>query len=76
MRNVSVTPKQIAMIADALSAWQATFLARNDDMSHMDEQQYRKAKYRAYQKAQPALELLANLHGEAFRPKHNEGDAP
>ena len=49
-------------------AFQATFLARNDDMSHMDEEEYRKAKYRAYQKAQPALELLAHLHGEAFRP--------
>jgi len=67
-RNVMVTPQQIGMIADALSMWQGTFLARNDDMSHMTEEEYRKAKYQAYQKAQPALELLIHLHGEAFRP--------
>ena len=74
MRNVSVTPQQIAMIADALSMWQSTFLARNDDMSHMSEEEFLKARYRAYQKAVPALELLANLHGEAFRPTKDTTD--
>lgn len=67
-RSVTVTPQQIGMIADALSAWQSTFLSRNDDMSHMSDEECRKAKYRAYQKAEPALKLLVELHGEAFRP--------
>lgn len=67
-RNVMITPRQIGMIADALSAWQGTFLARNDDMSHMSEEEYRKARYVAFQKAQPALQLLTDLHSEAYRP--------
>lgn len=66
-RQTIITADQVAMIAEALSAWQATWLARNPDLSHMNEEEYFRARCQAYEKGLPALELLTDLHSRCFR---------
>jgi hypothetical protein len=65
----TITEDQVAQIAEALSAWQATWLARNPDLSHMNEEEFRRARRQAYEKGLPALELLTELHSQCFRGK-------
>lgn len=66
-RSTTITEDQVAQIAEALSAWQATWLARNPDLSHMNDEEVFRARRRAYEKGLPALELLTELHSQCFR---------
>lgn len=66
-RQTIITLEQITEIAEALSAWQQTWLCRNPDLTHMSDEEVRRARMKAAERARPALELLADLHSECFR---------
>lgn len=66
-RQTTITLEQITMIAEALSAWQQTWLCRNPDLTHMTDEEVTRARMRAAERARPALELLTELHSEFFR---------
>ena len=66
-RQTTITADQLALIAEALSAWQATWLARNPDLSHMNEEEFFRARRQAYEEGLPVLDLLTELHSLCFR---------
>lgn len=68
-RQTVITLDQIHIIAEALSRWQNTWLARNPDLTHMSDEEFFQARQLAFAEAQPALELLTELHSRCFHPK-------
>lgn len=66
-RQTTITLEQITEIAEALSAWQLTWLCRNPDLTHMSDEDVFRARSRAFERATPALELLTDLHSACFR---------
>lgn len=73
-RQTTITLEQITEIAEALSAWQQTWLCRNPDLTHMSDEEVRRARMKASERARPALELLADLHSECFHPPASAKD--
>lgn len=73
-RQTVITLDEIHLIAEALSRWQSTWLARNPDTTHMTEEEYFRARQRAAEEARPALELLTELHSRCFlsQPKAHD----
>lgn len=67
-RSTIITLEEINEIAEALSRWQNTWLARNPDTTHMSEEEFFRARQMAAEKATPALDLLVELHSRCFRP--------
>lgn len=71
-RHTTITVEQITEIAEALSAWQATWLCRNPDLTHMSDEEVFRARSLAFERATPALELLTDLHSACFRAPTNQ----
>lgn len=69
-RETAITHRQIVIIAEALSAWQQTWLCRNPDLTHMTDEEVFRARSKAFQDGNLALEILTELHSECFRPTH------
>jgi hypothetical protein len=67
VRETTITHRQVVIIAEALSAWQQTWLCRNPDLSHMTDDEIFRARSKAFQDGNLALEILTELHSECFR---------